>query len=106
MENAARDDPIRAVRATLKLHQLVEKISLENQKRFGIPLHMHSGINTGLIVTHASEPLDGKFGMTGDTVNTGARLLAAAKAGEILISPETHKLVNLAKIEQETKISV
>lgn len=54
---------------------------------------MHSGINTGLIVTNMRDHRDGTFGLTGDVVNTGARLLAAANNDEVFVSPVTQQLV-------------
>ncbi len=36
---------------------------------------------------------DGTFGLTGDVVNTGARLLAAANNDEVFVSPVTQQLV-------------
>ncbi|MFK5984255.1 MAG: adenylate/guanylate cyclase domain-containing protein [Pseudomonadota bacterium] len=87
------DDPIRAIRAILILHEFVKNLSFKWQKQFDIPLSMHTGINTGLIVTHIEDNRDGRFGLTGDTVNTGARLLSQAENNEILVSPDTHHLI-------------
>ena len=92
--NAHEDDPIRAVSAALELHGTVNEMSKEVEPLIGRPLTLHSGINTGLIVTTVWDDREGKFGMTGDTVNTGARLLAQAKGNEILVSPETHRLIS------------
>lgn len=92
--NAHEDDPIRAVSAALELHGTVREMSKEVEPLIGRPLTLHSGINTGLIVTTVWDDREGKFGVTGDTVNTGARLLAQAKGNEILVSPETHRLIS------------
>ena len=92
--NAHEDDPIRAVRTALELHKMVSEISKEVEPLISQPLTLHSGINTGLIVTTEWDERDGKFGVIGDTVNTGARLLAQAKGNEILVSPETHRLIS------------
>ena len=91
---AHEDDPIRAVKAALELHEMVRELSEEVQPLIGKALTMHSGINTGLIVTSVADDRDGKIGLTGDTVNTGARLLNLAKEDEILISPQTHSRVS------------
>jgi len=90
---AHEDDPLRAVRAARELHNLVRQISPEVEERIGTRLRMHSGISTGLVVTHLRDIRDGSYGITGDTVNIGARLASHAEADEILISPETHGLV-------------
>jgi len=92
--NAHEDDPIRAVKAALELHGTVDEMSKEVEPLIGRPLTLHSGINTGLIVTTVWDDREGKFGVTGDTVNTGARLLAQAKGNEILVSPETYRLIS------------
>lgn len=91
---ARRDDPGRAVRAARELHAAVRCISDELATRIGCALTMHSGINTGLIVTRRSDSRDGHFALTGDTVNTGARLLGLAAADEIVIGPDTWREVS------------
>src|SRR3989304_5262202 len=45
------DDPIRAIKVAGEIHKLVEKMSPELEKKIDRPLSMHSGINTGLVVT-------------------------------------------------------
>ena len=91
---ASKDDPIRAVRAVCELHNFVVEMSAAVEKKFNVALRMHTGINTGLMVTHLEDNRDGRYGLTGNTVNIGARLLAQAKAGDILLSPDTQQLVS------------
>ena len=90
---ANEDDPVRAVRAAKELHGVVRQISLEVEDPIGTQLRMHSGISSGLVVTHLRDVRDGSYGITGDTVNIGARLATRAEADEILVSPETFKLI-------------
>jgi len=90
---AHEDDPVRAVRAARELHRLVRQISPEVEERIDAKLRMHSGISTGLVVTHIRDTRDGNYGITGDTVNVGARLAARAEADEILLGPETYHLI-------------
>ncbi|MFT5113837.1 MAG: class 3 adenylate cyclase, partial [Parasphingorhabdus sp.] len=66
--NAHEDDPSRAVKAALELHLMVRQMSGDLKSRINHALTMHSGINTGLIVTTSRDDRDGKFGLTGDTV--------------------------------------
>ncbi|MEE8555930.1 MAG: adenylate/guanylate cyclase domain-containing protein, partial [bacterium] len=73
---AHEDDPVRAVRAAQGLHELARELSPEVEEKIGRPLRMHTGINTGLIVTHLRDDREGLYGITGDAVNTGARLKA------------------------------
>ena len=90
---AHEDDPVRAVRAARELHAMVRRMSPEVEQAIGQPLDLHTGINTGLVVTHLRDDREGRYGITGDTVNTAARLVAQANAGEILVSPETRRRI-------------
>ena len=90
---ARRDDAVRAVRAARELHTAVRAISEEVEPRIGRALTMHSGINSGLIVARRSDSRDGHFALTGDAVNTGARLLGLAAADEVVIGPDTWREV-------------
>jgi class 3 adenylate cyclase/ABC-type dipeptide/oligopeptide/nickel transport system ATPase component len=87
------DDPVRAVRAAMEIHELVRKISPEVEARIGTTLCMHTGISTGLVVTHIRDIREGSYGITGDTVNIGARLAARAAEDAILVGPQTHSLI-------------
>ena len=91
---AHKDDPRRAVKAALELHKLARSISPEVEDKIGRTLRMHTGINSGLIVTNLRDARDGTYGITGDTVNTGARLKALAEDDQILLSPDTQRLVS------------
>jgi len=77
---AHEDDPVRAVRAAHDLHAMVHTLAPAVESRIGAPLRLHSGISAGLIVTGTEDQRDGTFGVTGDAVNTGARLAAHAEA--------------------------
>ena len=90
---AHEDDPVRAVRAAAAIHALARQLSPEVEATIGRPLAMHTGINTGLIVTSTADDRDGRIGVTGAAVNTSARLKALASADQILLSPETARLV-------------
>jgi class 3 adenylate cyclase/tetratricopeptide (TPR) repeat protein len=92
---AHEDDPLRAVRAALELHDMVRGMSPEVEERIGQPLRMHTGIHTGLIVTNQRDDRDGRIGIVGNTVNLGARLKALAAADDILVSPETQRAIAL-----------
>ena len=69
----------------MEIHELVRKISPEVEERIGTKLRMHTGISTGLVVTHIRDIREGSYGITGDTVNIGARLATRAEADEILV---------------------
>ena len=91
---AHEDDPVRAVRAARELHRAVRQISPEVEEQISTMLRMHTGISTGLVVTHLRDIRDGSYGITGDTVNIGARLATHAEVDETLVSPETHSLIS------------
>jgi len=86
---AHEDDAERAVRAVLELHAAVEAYSPEVEQRIGRAIIMHTGINTGLVVTSGPE-FDNAVG---DAINVAARLEDLSEAGEILIGAETAHLV-------------
>ena len=86
---AHEDDPIRAVKAAREIHELVDTVSPEVENRIGQPISMHSGINTGLVVTGEVDMDRGTHGVAGDTINLASRLSNLAKLGEILIDADT-----------------
>src|SRR5436190_4682901 len=85
------DDAERAVRAALDLHTAVEAMAPRFEAAAGRAVTMHSGINTGVIVT--GERSDERSGPLGDMVNVAARLQSLAGSGEILVGPETRALL-------------
>ena len=91
---ARRDDPRRAVAAALELHAAVDRLITEMGPAPGWPgLSMHTGINTGLVVARRSDARAGTYALTGDTVNTAARLRSLAEPGEVLVSADTWQQV-------------
>jgi len=86
------DDSIRAVRAAREIHHRVGGFTVKFEDRIGLPLSMHTGINTGLVVTDALCFQNGSHGVSGVTPNLAVHLSKLAKPGEILIGPETHRL--------------
>lgn len=86
---AHEDDPIRAIKAAREIHQLVDTISPEVEKRIGQSISMHTGINTGLVVTGEVNMERGTHGVAGDTINLASRLSNLANPGEILIDVDT-----------------
>jgi class 3 adenylate cyclase/tetratricopeptide (TPR) repeat protein len=84
------DEPERACLAALEMHGSVAAWSARHPD---LPtLAMHIGINTGMVV--AGTTGDGsQFGVTGDTINTAARLEGKAIHGQTFVSPETARRV-------------
>jgi class 3 adenylate cyclase/tetratricopeptide (TPR) repeat protein len=85
------DDPVRAIRAAKEIHALIEAIGPQMQERVGHRLSMHSGVNTGLVVTGEVDLERGIHGVSGDAVNLASRLSGLAKRGEILVGEDTYR---------------
>jgi predicted ATPase/class 3 adenylate cyclase len=85
------DDPIRAIKAARGIHDLVETLSPKLEEKAGGPISMHTGVNTGLVVTGEVDVEKGTHGVSGDTVNLASRLSSLAQPGEILVGPDTYR---------------
>jgi class 3 adenylate cyclase len=83
---AHEDDPERAVRAALE----IQRHASERATLFG-GLRVRIGVNTGEVIFAPMGP-DGRRALTvmGDTVNTAARLQAAAPPRGVLLGEQTH----------------
>jgi class 3 adenylate cyclase/tetratricopeptide (TPR) repeat protein len=92
LPNAKGDDARRAVSAAIELHARVAELS-ERGTSAPTPLSMHSGIQTGLLVAELREARSGLYELTGDTINTAARLLSIAGSGEIVVGEATRQAV-------------
>lgn len=88
---AHEDDPVRAIRAAMEIHDSVRTISPELEEKIGKPLSMHTGVNTGLVVTGEVNLEKGTHGVAGDTINVAARLSSLADAGTIIVGPDTYR---------------
>ncbi|MBW2468526.1 MAG: AAA family ATPase [Deltaproteobacteria bacterium] len=86
---AHEDDPVRAIKAAREIHNRVNALSPQYEERIEQPLVMHSGINTGLVVTGDIDLEKGTHGVAGDTINIAARLSDLGMADEILVGPDT-----------------
>lgn len=88
---AHEDDPLRAIRAAREIHAVVENIGSELEKKVGRSIAMHTGINTGLVVTGHVDMERGIHGVAGDAVNLASRLCDLAATGEILVDSDTYR---------------
>ena len=88
---AHEDDPVRAILAAREIHNLVEAMSAGLEKKIGRSISMHTGINTGLVVTGDVNMEKGTHGVAGDTINLASRLQGLAKKGEILVGQDTYR---------------
>jgi len=88
------DDALRAVRAASEMQQRLVEVNDELERRWGIRLENRTGVNTGEVV--AGDGAGGQRLVTGDTVNTAARLEQAAPVTDVLMGPVTYQLVKHA----------
>ena len=90
---AHEDDPQRALHAALEMHACAAQLSERWRNRIGHPLTLHIGVNTGRVVAGTlGATADAVYAVTGDTVNTAARLQATAAAGQTLVSGASFQL--------------
>ena len=85
------DDALRAVRAAASMRVALRKLNDELERAWGVRLANRTGVHTGEVVT--GDPTTGQRLVTGDPVNTAARLEQAAPADGILLGPLTYHLV-------------
>ncbi|MCJ7683034.1 MAG: AAA family ATPase, partial [Desulfobacteraceae bacterium] len=105
--NAHEDDPVRAIRAAREIHDLVEALNPELEERVGRPLSMHTGINTGLVVTGEVHLESGTLGVAGDALNVASRLSSIAGADEIVVGHETFRqAMDFFEFERKEPIQV
>ncbi len=92
---AHEDDPERAVRAALRIVEVVRAHAAEVERAWGVEeFGVRVGIDTGLAVLGA---VGGgsrvEYGATGDALNTAARLQANAATFGVLVGERTHHLI-------------
>jgi adenylate cyclase len=94
---AHEDDPERGLRAALLMRERMGALNRRWERRVGRPLALHIGVNTGPVVAgRLGGTADAAYAVTGDTVNTAARLQSAAPAGEVFVSDATYQLTRHA----------
>jgi class 3 adenylate cyclase/tetratricopeptide (TPR) repeat protein len=95
------DDALRAVRAAFEMKEHLVGVNDMLEERFGVRLENRTGVNTGEVV--AGDVSSGQRLVTGDTVNTAARLEQNAPTMEILIGEPTYRLVRDAVSVEEVE---
>jgi len=94
---AHEDDPERALRAALLMRDRVAALSERWMRRLGSALALHIGVNTGPVVAgQIGSGAGAAYAVTGDAVNTAARLQSTAKPSQILVSHSTYLLTRHA----------
>ncbi|HET6791859.1 MAG TPA: adenylate/guanylate cyclase domain-containing protein [Actinomycetota bacterium] len=82
------DDPIRALRAALRMRERLDDVNDQLMAARGVTLQIRIGVNTGEVLASV-DPQPGDPMVTGDAVNVASRLQAAAEPGGILASERT-----------------
>ena len=85
------DDALRAVRAADGIRTALAELNAELEAGRGFAIRFRTGLMTGEVV--AADGASATTLVTGDTVNTAARLEQAAPPGEILLGEPTYRLV-------------
>lgn len=88
LQTAHEDDPERAVRAALAIHEQVGEIAADARERHRLGLKARIGIESGEVVV--GDPFGGATMATGDPLNLAARLEQRAAPGEIVVGPRVH----------------
>ena len=84
------DDALRAVRAAAAMQAALPALNDQLRPTSGMEIGNHVGVNTGEVI--AGDARLGQRLVTGDAVNTAARLEQAAGAGETVLGALTYRL--------------
>lgn len=86
---AHEDDPERAVKTAMEIIEALDELN----KSLPFPIHMHVGLNTGLVVAGSiGSDFRKQYTVIGDTVNTASRIQSAAQPGQILVGESVYRL--------------
>ncbi len=80
------DDGRRAIAASVELRERVRALDWGRSSSPGFSMRMHIGVHAGLVFATRGDPLHGHYQLTGDAVNTAARLCSAAARDEVIVS--------------------
>jgi class 3 adenylate cyclase len=96
---ANEDDPERAVRAGLRI---IEAVSELNEADPGLALRVRVGVNTGDMLVNLDPKLErGEGRVTGDAVNTAARIQAAAPVDSVAVGFDTYRQTERVFVYEE-----
>lgn len=91
---AREDDALRAVTAAQAMHDAMCALDAPTGMLAGRQLRLHAGIAIGTVIAELGDARAGVYSLTGDAVNTAARLCAAAPPGETFISEAVREAVS------------
>ena len=84
------DDAVRAIRAAGDMQSALGRLNPDFRDRWQLELENHIGVNTGEVI--AGDARTAQRMVTGDAVNTAARLEQAAGPGEVVLGDLTYRL--------------
>ena len=84
------DDAVRAIRAAADMQAALDRLNPEFRAASSLELSNHIGVNSGEVI--AGDASTAQRMVTGDAVNTAARLEQAAGSGEIVLGDLTYRL--------------
>ena len=86
---AHEDDAWRATKAAFEMRAALIPLNEDLERRWGVAIATRIGLNTGVVVAGGG----GEALVTGEPVIVAARLEQSAMPGDILLGPETYRLV-------------
>ena len=92
------DDALRAVRAAAEMQEALVGLNVGFMEHYDVKIENRTGVNTGEVV--AGDVSVGHRLVTGDTVNTAARLEQNAPTQEVLLGESTYRLVKDAVVAE------
>jgi class 3 adenylate cyclase/tetratricopeptide (TPR) repeat protein len=84
------DDAVRAIRAAADMQAALDALNAGFRAEGGVELSNHIGVNSGEVI--AGDASTAQRMVTGDAVNTAARLEQAAGSGEVVLGDLTYRL--------------
>ena len=94
---AHEDDAWRATKAAVEMRAALDPLNQDLERTWGVTIATRIGVNTGVVIAGGG----GEALVTGEPVVLAARLEQAAAPGDILLGPETYRLVR-ASVEAES----
>jgi len=84
------DDAVRAIRAAAEMQTALEALNPGFREQYGLELSNHTGVNSGEVI--AGDATTAQRMVTGDAVNTAARLEQTAASGDVVLGDLTYRL--------------
>ncbi len=89
------DDALRAVAAATEMHQAVEALNVKRDEADEPPLEIGIGLATGnVLAASTGSARTQRYTVFGEPVTWVQAVCAAARAGQLMVTEETHKAIN------------